>query len=122
MTIRIVSLIAALMILASVPAAAFQDGPPYRIGGGVSAPVPTEKAEPEYTNEAREARIEGSVILSIVVDEFGIPTEIQVVRSLDPGLDAKAVEAVEKWRFKPGMRDFKPVAVKATLEVMFKLR
>ena len=93
----------------------------YRIGGGVSAPAVVFKVEPEYSEEARKAKWQGTVLLSIVVDEKGNPRDIKVLRSLGLGLDQKAIEAVEKWRFKPGMKDGRPVAVSANVEVNFRL-
>jgi protein TonB len=93
----------------------------YRIGGGVSTPVPIYRVEPEYSEEARKAKFQGTVVLSIIIDERGIPTNFKVVRPLGLGLDEKAIEAVQKWRFKPGYRDGKPVAVLATVEVNFRL-
>lgn len=96
-------------------------GGAYRPGGGVSLPVPITKPEPEYSEEARKAKYQGSVTLQIVVNEKGEPTDIRVVKKLGLGLDEKAIEAVAKWRFKPGMKDGKPVAVIATIEVSFRL-
>jgi protein TonB len=93
----------------------------YRIGGGVSAPAVLLKVEPEYSEEARKAKWQGTVVLSLIVDDKGLPQELKVVRSLGLGLDQKAIEAVMKWRFKPGMKDGKPVAVQATIEVNFRL-
>ena len=93
----------------------------YRIGGGVSAPAVLLKVEPEYSEEARKAKWQGTVVLSLIVDETGHPQGLKVVRSLGLGLDQKAIDAVEKWRFKPGMKDGKPVAVQATIEVNFRL-
>lgn len=93
----------------------------FRIGGGVSAPVPTFRADPEYSEEARKAKWQGAVLLQVVIDESGIPQSIQVVRPLGLGLDQKAIEAVEKWRFKPGMKDGQPVPVAANIEVNFRL-
>jgi TonB family protein len=93
----------------------------YRIGGGVSAPTVLLKVEPEYSEEARKAKWQGTVVLSLIVDEKGMPEELKVVRQLGLGLDQKAIEAVTKWRFKPGMKDGKPVAVQATIEVNFRL-
>lgn len=93
----------------------------YKIGGGVSAPVATYKPEPEYSEEARKAKYQGEVWLSVVVDEKGVPQNIRVTRKLGLGLDEKAIEAVSKWRFKPGMKDGKPVAVQATIAVSFHL-
>jgi len=93
----------------------------YRIGGGVSAPTLLYKVEPEYSEEARKAKFQGTVVLYIVVDEKGMPQQLRVVRPLGLGLDEKAIEAVMKWRFKPGYKDGKPVAVAATIEVNFRL-
>jgi protein TonB len=93
----------------------------YHIGGGVSAPTVLFKVEPEYSEEARKAKWQGTVVLSLVVDEAGRPQNLKVLRSLGLGLDQKAIEAVEKWKFKPGVKDGKPVAVQATIEVNFRL-
>jgi periplasmic protein TonB len=93
----------------------------YRVGGGVSAPIPLYKVEPEYSEEARKAKFQGTVVLSIVVDERGMPTQFKVVRPLGLGLDEKAIEAVQKWRFRPAQKDGKAVAVLATVEVNFRL-
>jgi len=91
------------------------------IGGGVSAPVPVYRPEPEYSEEARKAKWQGSVLLAIVVDENGVPQDVRVIRSLGLGLDQKAIEAVQKWRFKPGVKDGKAVPVFANIEVNFRL-
>jgi TonB family protein len=96
-------------------------GGAFRIGGGVSAPVPIYKVEPEYSEEARKAKFQGTVVLAIVVDETGKVTNIRVIRPLGMGLDEKAIEAVSKWRFRPGYKDGKPVPVMANVEVNFRL-
>lgn len=96
-------------------------GGAFRIGGGVSAPVPIYKVEPEYSEEARKAKFQGTVVLAIVVDETGRVTNIRVIRPLGMGLDEKAIEAVSKWRFRPGYKDGKPVPVMANVEVNFRL-
>jgi len=93
----------------------------YRIGGGVSAPSVLSKVEPEYSEEARKAKWQGTVVVSVIVDELGRPRNVRVQRSLGLGLDQKAVEAVSQWRFKPGLKDGKPVPVMATIEVNFRL-
>ena len=110
--------------LAQAPVAS--PAPPYtgnasRPGPDVSAPVPTSRPEPKYTEEARKARIEGSVLLSVVVDPDGNTRNIKVVKSLDPGLDQRAIEAVSQWKFKPGQKNGTPVAVQAQIEVTFRL-
>lgn len=96
-------------------------GGAYRIGGGVSAPSLVYKVEPEYSEEARKAKFQGSVLLQVVVDEKGNPRDIKIVRPLGLGLDEKAIEAVQKWRFKPGFLNNKAVPVQAMIEVNFRL-
>jgi TonB family protein len=97
------------------------NGSAYRAGGGVSNPVALSKPEPKYTKEARQAKIEGSVLLSLVVDENGVARNIKVVQSLDPGLDQAAIDSVRQWRFKPGQKDGSPVAVMVQIQVTFRL-
>ena len=96
-------------------------GGAYKIGGGVSAPSVIYKVEPEYSDEARKAKFQGTVVLFIVVDEHGNPRDLRVIRPLGLGLDQKAIEAVQKWKFKPGMKDGRAVPVQATIEVNFRL-
>ena len=93
----------------------------YRVGGGVSAPMLIHKREPEYTEEARKAQYQGTVLLYVEIDPNGKATNIKVQRSLGLGLDEKAVEAVKQWKFKPGQKDGRPVTVQATIEMNFRL-
>ena len=97
-------------------------GPPvaYSVGGGVSEPVLLLKVEPEYTETARRARLQGTVVLKVLVGPDGVAQTVTVERPLGMGLDEKAIEAVKKWRFRPGMKDGKPVPVQATIEVNFR--
>jgi TonB family protein len=76
--------------------------------------------EPEYTPEALEAGLEGTVVLSVEVGADGAARLSRVLRRLGMGLDDKAVEAVQLWKFEPGTRDGKPVAVTATIEINFR--
>ncbi|HXE12064.1 MAG TPA: M56 family metallopeptidase [Bryobacteraceae bacterium] len=94
----------------------------YKIGGDVTAPTVLHKVEPQYTKAAAKKKIMGMTLLSLVIDADGQPQDIRVLRSLDPGLDQKAIEAVRQWTFEPGTKDGQPVAVKATIEVNFKLK
>jgi TonB family protein len=93
----------------------------FRVGGGVTAPVPLYRPEPEYSEEARKAKYQGTVVLYVEVDASGHPRNLKVMRSLGLGLDEKAMEAVQKWKFRPGYKDGKPVTVAATVEVNFRL-
>jgi periplasmic protein TonB len=93
----------------------------FRVGGGVSAPALVYKVEPEYSEEARKAKYQGTVVLYVEVDPGGRAQNVRVMRSLGLGLDEKAIEAVSKWKFRPGYRDGKAVTVAATIEVNFRL-
>ena len=96
-------------------------GGPYRVGGSVSAPVLQFRVEPEYSEEARKARMQGTVVLRIEVWPDGKAHNIQVVQSLGLGLDNQALRAVRQWVFQPGTRDGIPVRVEANVEVNFRL-
>jgi periplasmic protein TonB len=94
----------------------------YRAGiGGVSAPRPIYDPEPEYSEEARKAKFQGDVVLSVIVGPDGRPRDIHVQRSVGMGLDARAIAAVSTWRFQPGMMNERPVAVQVSIEVSFRL-
>jgi len=92
-----------------------------KVGNGVSPPMLENKQEPEYSEDARRAKLQGSVLLSITVGTDGMAHDIRLVRSLGFGLDESAAEAVSQWQFKPGMRDGVAVPVTATVEVNFRL-
>ena len=93
----------------------------FTIGNGVTKPQIISQADPEYSDEARKAKYSGLVILSIVVNTDGTASAIKLVKSLGMGLDEKAMEAVQKWRFKPGTNKGIPIRVKAQIEVNFRL-
>lgn len=96
--------------------------PVYKSGrGGVKNPRLIHNVSPEYSDKARRAKIEGTVALTFVVDLSGNPTMIKVTQGLGSGLDEKAIEAVRQWRFDPGTKDGKPVAVQLAAEVSFHL-
>ncbi len=90
-------------------------------GPGTKPPVLIDQPDPEYTDEARIARHEGSVAIRVEIDTEGAPRNLQVVRTLGLGLDEKAVEAVKRWRFRPARRNGRKVAFRATLEINFRL-
>lgn len=93
----------------------------FKVGGGISAPEAISTPDPEYTEEARNAKTQGTCILWLIVDEQGHPRDIKVVRGLGHGLDSKAVDAVKQWRFQPALKDGHPVNVQISVEVGFKL-
>jgi periplasmic protein TonB len=88
---------------------------------GSFAPKLIHKTDPEYTKEALEAKIEGTVVLVTVIGANGVPEDIRVVKGLGYGLDEKAVQCLETWRFNPALKDGQPVPVKAQVEVTFRL-
>jgi periplasmic protein TonB len=93
----------------------------FRVGGGVSAPKAIYAPDPEYSEEARKAKYQGVCVLSLIVGQDGKPHDIRVFRSLGLGLDEKAIEAVNQWKFEPAQKDGKPVAVAINVEVTFRL-
>jgi TonB family protein len=89
----------------------------------LAAPVPTYKPEPAYTPQARHHKIEGTVVLWIVVDAQGNVTDArEVSKPLGEGLDEKAIETIKTWKFKPATRNGVPVPVRVIVEVHFRLR
>jgi TonB family protein len=93
----------------------------YRIGRDVTAPVLLSKVEPQYATDARLAKYQGTVLLSVEIGVDGLAGNVKVIRGLGLGLDEKAIDAVHQWRFKPGVRDGQPVKVAAHVEVNFRL-
>jgi periplasmic protein TonB len=92
-----------------------------RIGGGVSPPVVLFAPEPEFSEEARKAKVAGNVLVYLQVDATGKPTHVRVLRGIGLGLDEKAMEAVRQYKFKPAMENGKPVIVEMNVEVNFQI-
>ena len=118
---------AAILLFMGLAASAQQPGPDKpkadvpRAGlNSVSMPQCQYCPDPEYSQEAKAKKYEGAVILLAVVTTEGIATNIRSVKSPGMGLDEKAIEAVRKWRFKPAMKDGKPVDVQIPIEVAFR--
>jgi periplasmic protein TonB len=93
----------------------------FSVGGNISAPIPIYKPEPPYSEEARKAKYQGVVVLSIIVDAQGNVQDVRVVKPLGLGLDEKAQETVKTWKFKPALRNGAPVPVRVMVEVTFRL-
>jgi len=91
------------------------------VGGGVSAPVVIHSVEPEFTDEARRQDFQGTCEIQLIIDSQGNPQNVHVIRHLGEGLDEKAVEAVQQYRFKPAMFQGHPVAVQMIISVDFHL-
>ncbi|HUI83425.1 MAG TPA: energy transducer TonB [Candidatus Binatia bacterium] len=93
----------------------------FRVGGGVSPPRALDTPDPEYSDEARKAKYQGTCVLWLIVGPDGKPRDVKVARALGMGLDQKAIEAVRRWKFEPATLDGKPVAVQINVEVNFRL-
>ena len=91
------------------------------MGGGVSAPRVLYSPDPEFSEEARKAKFQGTVILALMVGTDGRAHDVRIVRSLGMGLDEKAIEAIRQWKFDAGRKDGVPVAVLVNVEVNFRL-
>jgi TonB family protein len=119
-TFRLAAIAFAGLVLAiAIPIRAQE---PYKVGGDVMSPRVVSRVDPQYTEEARKQKIAGTVILSVVIQPDGLAHDINVVKSLTPDLDVKAVEAVQQWHFAPGTLKGEPVPVQATIEINFKLQ
>jgi protein TonB len=92
-----------------------------KIGGGVSMPVVIHKADPEFSDDARRAKFMGTVLVTLIVDQSGMPQNVHLLRGVGMGLDESAIAAIQQYRFKPAMENGKPVAVALNYEVAFQL-
>ena len=89
--------------------------------GGVTQPRAIYDPDPDYSEAARKAKYQGSVVLWLVVGTDGLPHNLRVQRSLGMGLGEKAIAAVSTWRFQPATLNGKPVAVEINVQVSFRL-
>lgn len=96
-------------------------GGAYHVGGSVLAPRALSTPDPEYTEQAREAKLQGMCVLRVIVGADGKPRDIRVIRSLGMGLDEKAIAAVSQWAFAPATKDGLPVPVQISVQVSFRL-
>lgn len=116
--------LASFAIALFICAAATAQTTVYKPGNGVSLPVVVHEVKPEYTREAMQQQIQGSVFMLVVVLDSGDVGDVQISKSLDAeyGLDQAAITAAKQWKFKPGTRDGKPVAVEVTVQMTFTLK
>ncbi len=95
---------------------------PIHVGGDVKAPVKTFAPQPQYTEIARKARIQGVVIVQAIIDKQGNVTNVKVLKGLPMGLDKAAADAIQTWKFQPATLNGKPVDVYYNLTVNFTLQ
>jgi len=98
------------------------DDKPHHIGGDVQPPKLIYSVDPNYSKEARKAKFSGVVKVYLVLDENGNPTHVRVAKSAGMGLDEEAVKAVSKYKFRPAVKDGKPVKVELYVDVNFQIR
>jgi periplasmic protein TonB len=84
------------------------------------APIPIRMAPPRYPQEAFAKKIEGEVMVELVIDALGRVAHAHVVRSI-PQLDEAALSCVREWRFRPAVRSGRPVAARAKAPVTFRI-
>ncbi len=109
-------------VLGSTGVAPVVDDAPLRVGGGVSRPEIKTRVNPVYTEIARRARLQGTVIVEAIIDERGNVTNVRVLKGLPMGLDRAAVDAVQKWKFTPAMFQGRAVKVYYVLTVNFQVQ
>ena len=94
----------------------------YHVGrDGVTSPRSLYAPNPEYDEAARKAKVNGFVVLSLIVTPEGNTKDVKVTKSLSPGLDQRSIEAVSKWKFAPATKDVKPVAVELHVQPPFNI-
>lgn len=93
----------------------------YFVKPGIAPPRTLRTSEPDFSEEARQAKYQGTMTLFLVVDSSGAVRDLQIGTPLGMGLDDRAVNAVSGWKFQPGTKDGRPVAVQIAVEVDFHL-
>ncbi len=99
----------------------YRGEPVYRVGNRVTAPKGTYMPQPGYTEKARKKKLDGIVVLAMIVTPDGNVDDAKVVRGFDPDLDQHAVDTVRTWKFEPATKDGKPVPVALSVEVSYRM-
>jgi protein TonB len=122
--VHVVALVSVIALPISGSLSAQQQPDPYgvyEVGNGVMAPKPVSVPNPEYTERARKKKLNGSVVVEMIVTPEGKVRDLKIAKSLDKDLDKQALAAVSTWKFEPATKDGKPVAVHLKAEVDFRL-
>jgi TonB family protein len=93
--------------------------PVYHIAGNIQKPVVVQLANPQYSEQARQAKFSGSVEVYCILEKNGTPSHVRVVKGVGMGLDEKAVEAVSQYKFRPAMLHGQPIRVDLYIQVDF---
>jgi TonB family protein len=114
------AVVAVLVVLGLMsPMLAQQDETIYRPGNGVSAPRLIKDVKPGYTADAMRRGVNGALLLRCVVDRDGVPRHIEIIESLDDGLDRASLEVLKQWRFEPGQKNGEAVLVQIDVVMSF---
>jgi TonB family protein len=97
-------------------------GPALRMDGNITPPVKIHAPTPRYTEEGRQSRVQGVVILEAIIDDQGNVDSVKVLKGLPHGLSESAVATAREWKYKPAMLDGEPVAVFFNLTIRFSLQ
>ncbi len=125
--VALVTCASALALRMNVTDMAMQDQPAQKtprkimVSAGVMAANKISGTTPVYPAEAKKARVQGTVTLTVTIDEEGIPTEIQAKESSSPMLTQSAIDAVRDWRWKPYLLNGNPVEVESEVNVIYTL-
>ena len=116
-----VLIVLALLFVAAVGVLSAQSGAKkvYELTDEITAPRLLEAATPGYTDEAKKKKIEGEVVLTVIVNEKGDVTDPKVKKGLGYGLDESSIEAAKYFKYKPGTKDDQPVAVRLDISFNF---
>jgi TonB family protein len=117
----LVAAITGISINADSPKQKTEDDKVYDLGDGIQPPKLIHVVEPEFDPKSEEAFSSGVVRIQLIVSAEGVVRDPKVVAGINERQDQKAIEAVKQWRFKPGLRESKPVNVRVTVEVNFHL-
>jgi len=91
----------------------------YNIGAGITPPRLVHRVDPARSNDSKSFRVNGSVVIGLIVTSKGRPRDVHIVQSLDKEVDQSAIDAVQQWTFEPARREDKPVAARVTVEIRF---
>jgi TonB family protein len=107
--------------LAAAPRAEYDDIQTDIDAPGISAPMVIKRVVPQYTDEAKQERVVGTVILQTVIQTNGTADIVKVVKPMPFGLTESALEALQEWRFMPAVRNGKEIPVAVNIEIAFNI-
>lgn len=95
------------------------DEPVYDLAVGITSPRVVKQVNPQYSESSRGVRVNGSVMIGVVVTSKGLPKDPHVIKGIDNEVDDAALQALKQWRFAPARKNDKPIAVRVVVEIEF---